>query len=101
MAAKAAAKQWAAGLAGAVEVLGLVLVADAPGRTPKALRDQIPIIGGGFPRTWQLPWIEACRLGEPLNKDSRELRRFLNDLHLLLTADDAPGVTNRKGNDHG
>ena len=63
------ARQHASGLAGDVELLGLVLVADAPGRLPArttALRD---LVSGAFARTWHLPWLEEWRLAattEPL-----------------------------------
>lgn len=62
-AAQGAAQQWAAGLVGAVELLGLVVVADAPGRLPKSLREQLEVVSGGVPRTWQLPWSDELRLG--------------------------------------
>ncbi|WP_454173552.1 DUF6668 family protein [Microbacterium maritypicum] len=38
-AAQDAMRQWAAGLVPSVEVLGLVVMADAPGRVPRSLRD--------------------------------------------------------------
>ncbi len=63
------ARQHASGHAGGVELLGLVLVADAPGRLPArsaVLRD---LVSGAFPRVWRLPWLEEWRLAattEPL-----------------------------------
>jgi len=63
LAAQRALTEWAAGSAGAVELLGLALVADAPGRTPAPLRDLARHVGGGAPRMWSLPWVEAWRLG--------------------------------------
>ena len=64
-AAQLAMRQWA--FPGFVEVrlLGLVLIADAPGRLPRPLRDLADHIKGGAPRTWWVPWVEAWRLGEP------------------------------------
>ena len=73
------ARQHASGRAGAdVELLGLVLVSDAPGRLPArtdALRD---LVRGAFGRTWQLPWLEEWRVAgadEPLPRhpDIRQL----------------------------
>lgn len=65
-AAQAAARQWAAGgVPPVVQLLGLVLVADAPARLPKQLADDARLIEGGVPRCWRLPWVEALRLGDP------------------------------------
>ena len=63
-AAQSAVREWAAG---DVEVLllGLVLIADAPGRLPHELRRLADLVAGGVPAVWWLPWIEAWRLGEP------------------------------------
>ena len=98
LAAKAAAKQWAAGLVPDVQLRGLVLVADAPGRLPKPLRDLAKVVSGGYPRTWQLPWIEAWRLGEPpiVAGAPREVCRLVDDLHLLIPTSPPPSSTNRK-----
>ena len=63
------ARQHASGHAGDVELLGLVLVADAPGRLPARTAGLRDLIGGAFARTWHLPWLEEWRLAattEPL-----------------------------------
>lgn len=65
LAAQAAAAQWAAGATPAVRLLGLVCVADAPGRLPRPLRELADLIAGGVPRRWDLPWVEQWRTGEP------------------------------------
>jgi hypothetical protein len=85
-AAQLAATQWASGLVPYANVLGLVLVADAPGRSPRPLRDLAHVVGGGVPRTWSLPWIEAWRLGEApsLTDLPREARRLVDDLSSIL-----------------
>ena len=85
-AAQSAATTWAAGLAPSVDVVGLVVVADAPGRLPRALRDLHQLVAGGVPRTWLVPWIEAWRIGEPISLDTapREVRRLVDDLRALL-----------------
>lgn len=85
-AAQAAATQWASGLVPSVEVVGLVIVADAPGRLPKPLRDLAQVVAGGVPRTWSVPWIEPWRLGErpSLPAAPREVRRLVDDLRVLL-----------------
>ncbi|OJU46222.1 MAG: hypothetical protein BGN98_11875 [Microbacterium sp. 69-7] len=96
-AAQAAATQWAAGLVPHVEVVGLVLMADAPGRLPKPLRDLAQVVGGGVPRVWTVPWIESLRLGESLTLADlpRDARRLVDELAALLTPG-ASSTANRK-----
>src|SRR4029079_17379597 len=81
-AAKHAARQWASGLVPGTQLLGLVLVADAPGRIPRPLRDLAKVVSGGYPRTWHVPWIESWRLGEipSVETSPREVRRVVDDL---------------------
>lgn len=85
-AAQHAATQWASGLVPYAQVLGLVVVADTPGRLPRPLRDFSHLVAGGFPRTWTVPWVEDWRLGEPptLSTAPREARRLVEDLSALL-----------------
>lgn len=98
-AAQAAATQWAAGLVPHAQVLGLVLVADAPGRLPRPLRDFAQVVSGGVPRTWHVPWIESWRLDErpSLSDAPREVRRLIDELS-ALTRPGAAGADNRKEN---
>lgn len=102
LAAKAAAKQWASGLVRDVELLGLVLTADAPGRLPKPLRDLARVVGGGYPRTWHVPWVESWRLGDDPSLDGapREVRRMVDDLRTLLQTG-ALSADNRKDQNDG
>lgn len=90
--AQAAATQWASGRAGEANVLGLVLVADAPGKLPRPLRDFARLVSGGVPRSWSVPWIAAWRMGEaPTSDIPRDLRRLIDDLNRLTrTAASAP-----------
>jgi len=94
-AAQLAATQWAAGLVPHAQVVGLVIVADAPGRLPRALRDFSQLVAGGFPRAWNVPWIEPWRLGDSpdLATAPREVRRLVDDLRALLRPG-AAGTTN-------
>ena len=87
-AAQAAATQWAAGLVPHAEVVGLVLVADAPGRLPRPLRETAQVVSGGVPRTWSVPWVETWRLGELAAPSDapRDVRRLLDELHVLIGA---------------
>jgi hypothetical protein len=68
-----------------VDVLGLVLMADAPGRLPRAVRELADVVAGTVPRIWVLPWVEAWRVGEipsPANspKEARALAVYLRAL---------------------
>ena len=85
LAAQAAATQWAAGLVPDVELLGLVIVADAPGRLPRPLRDLAQLVSGGVPRTWSIPWIESWRLGDApdMTMAPRAVQQFAADMAAL------------------
>ena len=87
-AAQLAATQWASGIVPHVTVLGLVVIADAPGRLPRPIRHLVKVVGGGVPRVWQVPWVEAWRLGEDvaLQTSPREVRKLVDDLRALLQA---------------
>ena len=64
-AAQQAAGQWAAGKVPAAQLLGLVLMADTPGREPRPVTDFARILAGGMPRLWRIGWVPAWRLGPP------------------------------------
>lgn len=84
-AARNALTQWVSGAAPEVELLGIAVLADAPGKTPKALRDFAAIVGGGAPRLWTLPWVEAWRHGDTTTTASREFQRLITDIATLAT----------------
>ncbi|MBF4592079.1 DUF6668 family protein [Curtobacterium sp. VKM Ac-1395] len=88
MAAQRVAREWAAGTTGdVVDLAGLVLVADAPGRRPKELRQLEQHVAGGYPRAWTLPWVEAWRMGAASAADMpREYRSLLSDLNLTASS---------------
>lgn len=83
-AAQEAARQWASGMVTGVDLLGLVVVADAPGKRPKVLRNLSRLVSGAVPRLWEIPWVEPWRLGEPpsthLPKECVPLARDLTRL---------------------
>lgn len=91
-AAQSALTQWASGAAPAVVLLGLAVLADAPGKTPRPLRDFAAIVGGGAPRFWTLPWVEAWRHGDSAPPPAREYQRFITDLAALASTT-TPGTT--------
>ncbi len=86
-AAQLAATEWAAGDV-PVKLHGLVLIADAPGRLPKLLRDFAQVVGGGLPRVWRLPWVEAWRLGDPVSPETtpKAISDFLEDVRASYIA---------------
>jgi hypothetical protein len=90
-AAQAAARQWAAGRVPGVTLLGLAAVVDAPGRLPRPLAAQLRLIGGGVPRLWTIPWIDALRLGRPLPPAMPKGLRVLEDELGLLRVQLAGG----------
>ena len=78
--------QWASGVVGRnTPLLGLVLVADAPGRIPKPLRELAAHVSGGAPRTWHVSWMEAWRMGEDPAESAplKALRHLVADLTTL------------------
>lgn len=85
LAAQAAAAHWAAGTSG-VDLLGLVLIADAPGRLPRPLKDLSALVAGGVPRVWRLPWHEPWRLGEVPSPESspKAVRAMVAELDRLV-----------------
>jgi hypothetical protein len=85
-AAQAAATQWATGAVPDVELLGLVWLADAPGKLPRSLRDFADVVSGGVPRVWRVPWIDGWRTGaDPATEASpKQLRRLLQDVRSLV-----------------
>lgn len=59
--ARLAARQWASSDVD-VQLLGLVLMADTPGKLPQPMRQLIQHLSGGLPRTWTIPWVPRLRL---------------------------------------
>ncbi|WP_211878334.1 DUF6668 family protein [Pseudarthrobacter albicanus] len=85
-AARSALIQWASGATPAVDLLGLAVLADAPGKLPKPLRDFAALVGGGAPRMWILPWVESWRLGDTsAGPPGRDYQRFATDVAALTT----------------
>lgn len=78
--AQAALRHWAAGAP--VDLVGLVVVADAPGRLPRPLRDLRRHVEAGAPRVWALPWVEAWRQGA--TPDRSVAAKALSEIDSLL-----------------
>lgn len=84
-AAQTAAIQWASGHAPDIDLLGLVVIHDAPGRLPRELRDLLQVVSGGVPRTWSVPWVEAWRFDGEISANTapRDVRRVIDELHAI------------------
>ena len=86
LAAQQALQQWAAYAAGPmVQLLGLVLVADAPGKLPTPLRDLVRVVSGGAPRVWEVPWVDAWRFGVTHESVPRSLARTVKQINITLS----------------
>jgi hypothetical protein len=68
--ARDAARQHASGgVSTGVVLAGLVVVADAPGGTPRRISRFLDLVAAAYPRVWEIPWVEEWRLAghaEPL-----------------------------------
>lgn len=64
---------------GEAPLRGLVLVADAPGRLPRELRQQVRVLSGATPRLWEVPWVEAWR-ADPTAPPGRQISRLLSEM---------------------
>lgn len=76
-AAQDVAIEWAAGaLPG--KLVGLVVGADAPGRLPRELRDQLQITSGAFPHCIFVPWQAQWRFtrDNDVNTTSRRINKL-------------------------
>ena len=86
--ARDAARQHASGTAGvATDLVGLVLIADAPGRLPGRVEALADLVCAAFTRIWQVPWLEEWRLAAatealPVHP---EVARLITDLRGLTT----------------
>lgn len=87
-AAQSAARQWASGSVPLMNVKGVVFMADAPGRTPKPLRELMAVVAGGYPKSWFVPWIEQWRTAESDHtniKLPKELVALIDEYPSLIT----------------
>ena len=83
-AAQLTMRAWAAGQTPHVRLVGLVLVADAPGKLPRALSDLAEVISGGVPHLWQLPWVDEYRLAVDPADPPRQVRKILHEINVAL-----------------
>ncbi len=83
-AAQTALQQWAAAETPSVDLLGLVLIADAPGKLPKPLKELAQVVSGGAPRTWRLPWDAAMRLDAENTMSIQRSHKLMRNLKTLV-----------------
>ncbi len=87
--ARDTARQHASGdVPDGVELAGLVVVADAPGQTPRRIARFLDLICGAYPRVWEVPWVEEWRLAghlEPLPTPP-SVRQLREDMQALTGA---------------
>lgn len=84
-AARKAGMQWAAGAVPGVNLLGLLIVPDIPGRLPKVLRLAAAKTAGAFPVVIHAPWVGAWRMNVRAEVDtpSRALAKALDEVLAL------------------
>ena len=83
-AAQLAMRAWAAGQTPHLRLVGLVLVADAPGRLPRQLADLADVIRGGVPHTWHIPWVDQYRVEVDPADTPRQVRKVLSEINVVL-----------------
>ena len=83
-AAQDVAIEWATGaLPG--QLVGLVVGADAPGRLPRELREQLQITSGAFPRYTFVPWQAQWRFARESDVNADHSRR-INKIAVTVAA---------------
>lgn len=83
-AAQLAAIQWASGSVRNVEMLGLLLNPDAPGKPIKELRDFTKLVSGAYPKVWTAPWMNEWRSLQ--SADVNESRAVSNLVRTITNA---------------
>lgn len=81
-------RQHTAGAWPEVQLVGLALLADAPGRLPCRVGALADLVCGAFPRIWLVPWLEEWRVAardEPLPVHP-EVARLCTDVRALTGA---------------
>ncbi len=84
LAAQRAAIEWASNtLSPDLQVMGLVLIPDAPGKRPKEIEQLERVVAGGFPRLFKMPWVEEWRFAAATStKLPASYQILLSDLNL-------------------
>jgi len=95
----AAARDTAAMASATTTLLGLVVVADMPERRrPKVLAESLYVTRGAFEdHVWEMPWVDAWRLGEAPSPDNnpQQVRDLLRSLWTAVNLP-LPGGSNKR-----
>lgn len=92
--ARDAARQHASGhVAPDVALVGLVVIADAPGHAPRRITRFLDLVASAFSRVWEVPWVEEWRLAShdeplPIPPAVRQLNKDMQALTGVSTARD-------------
>lgn len=90
--AQMAARSWASGQSPPVRLIGLVLVADAPGKLPRELTDLASIVSGGVPHAWRFPWQEHLRFEQSQPNHNKSAQKVLTEINQLLKRTNGQGA---------
>lgn len=96
-AVQVAMREWSANYRRLVDVLGLVLIADRPGRLPRPLLDLQQDLEGATPNLWRLPWVECWSLGEIPSRENAPTKA-VEALRLGLSAALKKNAARKAGN---
>ena len=81
------------GLAEQLQLVGVIVSADAPGRTPPPLRRLERLLSGAAPIIGHAPWEPTWRIGPPQTTDSAEALPWVAKLGQALAAAIGAAVT--------
>ena len=85
LAAQTALREWASGVVQPVQMLGIVLVEDIPGRPPKVIRDLSKLVAGGAPARWRVSYFHALREGISVDSvNAPDLKRLRTEVRRLI-----------------
>lgn len=85
-AAQLAMRAWAGGQTPHIRLIGLVLVADAPGKLPRPLSDLAEVISGGVPHLWHIGWVDQYRQAVDPTDPPRHVAKVLHEINTVLNA---------------
>lgn len=88
-AAQRALRAWAASTTPKIRLLGIVWVADAPGRLPRELSRAVDVASGGAPHAWHIGWDESVRRGLGTASLERSSRKAITEIQTILRGSNA------------
>ena len=70
--------------------LGLVIVADGPGRLHKPVSELAALVAGGYPAQWSIPWVESWRVQPMMTMSATALSNITQTNSRLILGHRAP-----------